>query len=370
MNIRGDGPVKVLLVGILCGAAAACGGSSKSKHDAAAGHDGGDAAGVDAATGDGHAGASGDATAPADATDAHSSDGAAGSDAAGSDTMAGDATDVGTSDASAGDAPPEIDAGAGCMPPGAETTLSAAAEGLPTDGLVLWVRGDRGVYKTSDNAVCAWGDQISPARLLHPSTSRPTWQSAGVGGQAAIHFNVVGSDLYTDLLGISATSARTFIAVSQLASATGRFHPILQGQGNSPGTYVGIDANTWQTVGSREGAYVTNNSYDSATATITTAPRVHVLTISTLVPGTAVMTAVDYRIDGATQTLTLKQGDGTIADFSAADFTTIGAVSGTPSAGVTTGDAFVAEALIYNRALTLVERAAVETSLKARYGIP
>jgi hypothetical protein len=52
-------------------------------------------------------------------------------------------------------------------------------------------------------------------------------------------------------------------------------------------------------------------------------------------------------------------GNGNVEDFSAADFTLVG--SGTR--------AFVAEAIVYDRALTLVERATVETALKARYGI-
>jgi hypothetical protein len=315
----------MFLVSVLCCAAAACGGASPPKnHDAAAGHDGGDAAGGDATATDAtdDAGAADASDVPVDTTTAPDADAAA------------DATDGSSADVASGDVLPELDAGADCIGPGVEVSLSPTAAGLPTDGLVLWVRADHGVYKTAANAVCGWRDQISPTRLLLPSSSRPTWQDASVGGQAAIHFNVVGSDLYTDPLGIPATSARTFIAVSQLASATGRFHPILQGQGNTPGTYLGIDANTWQTVGSREGVYVTNNSYDSATATITTAPRIHVMTVSTLELGTAVTTAVDYRIDGATQALTLKAGNGSVADFSGANFTTIGAVSATPSAGV------------------------------------
>src|SRR4051812_9965083 len=45
-------------------------------------------------------------------------------------------------DASLGD----IDAGAGCLSPGAATPVSAAADGLPADGIVLWMRADRGVY--------------------------------------------------------------------------------------------------------------------------------------------------------------------------------------------------------------------------------
>ncbi len=266
------------------------------------------------------------------------------------------------------EAAPDIDAGAGCLSPGTQSPLSPATEGLPSTGLVLWLRGDHGVYMTSANAVCAWRDQSGNDRLVTPSSVRPTWASAGLGGLPAIHANAVGMDMGTDLVGIAPTSARTFIAVTQLVALAGRFHPILQGQGGSAGTYLGIDANTWQTAGSREGAYVTASSFDTAQPT-NTSPHVHVLTVSTMTPGTAVTAAVDYRIDGATQTLSLRAGSGSMQDFSAANFTTIADVSGTPSTGVY-GDAYIAEAIIYDRALTTVESAAVETALKTRYGIP
>jgi hypothetical protein len=308
---------------------------------------------------------------------------ASGASDAGSDAgeLAPDTGDEGTPDGgdaasqpeasadAAVEAGPDIDAGAGCLSPGAQAPLSATSAGLPANGLVLWVRGDRGVYMTAQNEVCAWKDQSGNDRLLVPSSVRPIWQAASVGGQPAIHFSALGTDLYTgDVLGLDASAARTFIAVEELVNTTGRFHPILQGQSGSAGTYLGIDANTWQTAGNLEGVYATNNSYDTSTAT-STSSRVHVMTVTTLTPGTAVTAAVDYRVNGATQTLTLKQGSGTIADFSAANFTTVGDVSGTPSTPGY-GDAMVAEAVIYNRALTVDERVAVETALKARYGIP
>ena len=345
------------MVGLGCGFTAGCGGTSKHAPDGGAGHDGSVA---DATAGRGDA---------ADDSGAGASDAASGADAPDVGADVSDASDAGADVSDAVDAFPEIDAGVGCLSPGPEAALSPTAEGLPALGLVLWVRGDRGVYKTSQNEVCGWRDQAGEGRLLRPSGTRPTWQSATVGGQPGILFSVESQDLYTSgVVGIAPSSGRTFIAVSKLVNPTGRFHPILQGQGGTPGTYVGIDANTWQTAGSLEGAYVTNNSYDSALAT-STSPRVHAMKLSTLVAGTAVTAALDYRVNGATQTMTLKAGSGTIVDFSGADFTTVGAVSGTPSAGAAGGTGIVAEAIIYDRALSMTEIVAIETVLEARYGI-
>lgn len=346
-------------MGLGCCLAAACSSSSKPAADGAA-HDGGDGSADGFANGD----AGGDVVSISDAADASDvADAADASDA----TTADAASDV--SDAGAGDTLPEVDAGTGCLSPGPQVALSPAAEGFPTAGLVLWVRADRGVYKTAQDEVCGWQDQTGQAGLLRPSVTKPAWQAAGVGGKPSILFSVEGQDLYVSgTVGITATSGRTFIAVSQLVNPAGRFHPVLQGEGGSPGTYVGIDANTWQTAGHLEGVYVTNNSYDTTLATAAT-PRVHVMTLSTLASGTPVTDALDYRVNGAPQTFSLKAGSGTIADFSTANFTTVGAVSGTPSAGAAGGTGAVAEALVYDRALTPDERLAVEAALKARYGI-
>lgn len=310
--------------------------------------------------------AANDAAATADATtqtEAGAADAATTQTEAGSDAAA---TDAGSDAAVV----PDIDAGAGCLSPGAQGTLSATAEGLPAAGIALWVRADRGVYKTTTNDVCAWRDQSNSGRLLTPGTARAQWQSASVGGQAAIHFAAVGTDLGTgSVLGLDPAGARTFVAVDQLVIANGRFHPILQGN-SSPSNqtvFLGIDANTWQTAGYREGAYISGSSFDTALATTTSAPRVHVMTLSTLASGTTITTAVDYRVNGVAQPLSITAGSGSMIDFSSANFTTIGAVSGTPT--TTYGDAMVAEALIYDHALTLSERQAVESALEARYGI-
>jgi hypothetical protein len=273
------------------------------------------------------------------------------------------ASDGAIDGAEAGTTLPSIDAGADCLPPSIATALSPSANGLPTAGLAVWLRADRGVYKTASNGVCAWVDQSGNGNVFRDATAgQPQWVDASVGGQAAIQFSVASGPMTVGgVVGIAPTSGRTFIAVVKLVDTAARFQAVMQGQGSTAGTYLNLDANTFNTVGSREGVYATNNAYDSPLAT-STAPRVHVYALSTLVPGTSVLGALDYRVNGATQTLTRTSGglgNGNLEDFSQANFTLVG----------NDGTAFLAEALIYDHALGTAEKKQVEQSLEARYGI-
>jgi hypothetical protein len=281
---------------------------------------------------------------------------------AGTDT--GGAAGAGPGGAAGSNGGPVVTVDAGCLPPATSQRLSPAAAGLPEAGLALWLRADRGIYATEQHRVCAWVDQSGNDNVFYANgQNRALWTEAGLGSRPAVDIDAAGRYLsVAGVLGIPATSARTLIAVVQLVSTTGRFTALMQGKGGTAGTYVNLDTNTFQTVGSREGVYVTNNAYDSSLVT-STSPRVHVFTVASLVPGTPVLGAIDYRINGATLTLTRTAGglgNGNVEDFSPADFTLVG--SGTR--------AFVAEAIVYGRALTVEERGVVEIALKARYGIP
>jgi hypothetical protein len=222
---------------------------------------------------------------------------------------------------------------------------------------------------TSDERVCSWDDQSGQGHVLSSRVDRPLWVASGVGAREALHFDARGTYLATDgVLGLSATSPRTFLAVVQLVSTAGRFHAVAQGASGSSGTYLQLDANTWRTSGNREGVYVTNgNSYDSGTAT-STAPRVHAFALGTLTPGAAIAGAVAYRINGADQRLTLTQGSGTFGSFSTANYTLVGDVDAV-STVTAVGDALVAEVLVYARALSGQELMAAERALMARYRI-
>jgi hypothetical protein len=298
---------------------------------------------------------------------------------AGTDGSGNDATaDTGPQDSGVADAALfAIDGGADCHPTGNQNTLAASVAGLPSQGLKLWLRADHGIYGSTNDAgdlgVCAWLDLSGNMAVFTNAVppERPTLRSTGLGGQAAVQFSTATQDLVVGgVLGIGPTSPRTFIAVEMLTSANGRFNPIIQGQGGSPGTYISIDANTWMTAGNVEGAYIANNSFDTATATSTTEARVHVFTVTAaMTVGTPIQGTIDYRVNGATQTMNLRFGSGNYEDYSGANFTAVGGF-GTPSRGGTTTGGLVAEVLAYDRALTVTERVAVETALKARYAIP
>lgn len=358
----------LLAQGLVVVVAASCGGSTtKSVASAGAPGEAGEGGSNDA--GGGRGGNSGSATAGAHAAgtsaagnagETQSEGGRAGNGEGGSNEAgAGDAAGA----AGAGDETPPIDVGPGCLPPASAPQLSPAAAGLPVAGLTLWLRSDRGVYATDQHRVCAWADQSGNQFLFTAgSGSRPLWTAGALGAQPALDFDATNALLSTSgALGIAATSGRTFITVVQSVDTTGRFAAVQQGQSGTAGTYLGIDANTYNTAGSKEGVYVTNNSYDSTFATGTT-PHVHVFTVTTMTPGLPVLANVDYRVNGASQTLTRREGGlghediESVADF---NFTLVGAGA----------RSLMAEAIIYNRPLSLEERAAVETALKTRYGI-
>ncbi len=336
-----------------------CGGSSNGSGKGGSG--GGGTAGGGAAGGGGHGGSAG-------AGGASGAGGQAGlgGHAGGSGGAAGVGGHAGVGGGAVADGGVDavaFDGGSDCISPTGEALLDATAAGLPASGLVLWLRGDRGVYKTAANAVCGWADQSGHGAILTPYGARPTWSATGLAGLPAVHSTTGGQGLSTSgVLGIPAQSARTFVAVVQLVSTTSRFNAVHQGNATTPGTYLGLDTNSYNTAGAREGVYMTNNAYDSALATTTASPRIHVYTISAMTVGTPVLPGIDYRVDGVTQTLTRNPGglgNGNFEDFSSANYTSV----------VTAAEGIVAEVLAYDRALTVTERGAVETALKARYGI-
>ncbi len=72
--------------------------------------------------------------------------------------------------------------------------ISAASDPIPTDGLKLWFRADRGVTH-SDNKVLQWDDQSG--RNLHARTKggQPMLLASAIGGKPAIQLNGKGDML-------------------------------------------------------------------------------------------------------------------------------------------------------------------------------
>ncbi|MDX2020570.1 MAG: hypothetical protein SF187_10035 [Deltaproteobacteria bacterium] len=273
--------------------------------------------------------------------------------------------DAGEGSADAAFIEPNVDAGAGCQLVSTQHT-SAAQAGLPGAGLALWLRADQGVYKDQNNGVCAWVDHGGAGHaLLSAANQRPVFVAGAGNVLPSIQFTGGGKSLsIAGVLGIAPQSGRTYIAVQKLVNTTSRLQAIIQGQSGTPGTYVSIDSNPFQTVGSREGVYVTNNAYDSDVAT-STELRVHAFVVNPMVIGSAILPATSYRINGTVATLTRTPGglgNTNFENFSGANFTAVGV-------GQSGSDYSLREILIYDHALSAQEIAQVEAALFARYGI-
>jgi hypothetical protein len=273
--------------------------------------------------------------------------------------------DAGRPDAGTPDAGPARD-DAGCPFP-TSLVLDAAQDGLPDAGLRLWLRGDVGLAVDLAGGVCRWEDLSGQRNHFLPGMLPPGFSPTGLRGRPGVSFS--GSTHYlvrNGVLGIPATSGRTFASISLTQDTVHRFQQVVQGKVNSPGTYIAIDMNTYQTQGSREGVYASNRAYDADLATAAEV-RTHLYSVSDYTPGVSLIGNLYYSVSGVQRTLTRtpagSAGD-VVEDFSGADSTAIGAAD--PSfAGAVLGDV-----LVYDRALTAPERAAVEAYFQRRYPAP
>ena len=259
------------------------------------------------------------------------------------------------------DARPLVD-DAGCpLSTGPLPSLEDA--GFPSDGLALWLRADRGVATTDGRVVCRWDDESGQGHGFRPTATPPTLAPTGIRDLSAVSF--VGNQELSrgDEIGIDAASGRTVAVFGMATDTTHRFHYFIQGRVGTAGTYFGLDQNTFNTSGSLEGVYVTNNAFDSNLPT-SGAARSHIFSISSFTPGGQLPNVLVYAVDGTPTTLSRRPGglgNGTVEDFSGANFTAIGSADGT------FGGAFIGEVMVWNRALNDTERAMVQSHFVARF---
>lgn len=212
-------------------------------------------------------------------------------------------------------------------------------------GLHLWLSADTGVL-TSGSGVTSWLDQSGNGRNASMATParRPTLGNNGPGGLPAIHFNGSQS-LYLDVFA-QPTQFSVFV-VGRNTRPDESFSMILGPGGNAPNNQL-----RWEN-GSQALFVGTGNNLPIITASVGNTRVYHALSAS---------------YDGSTMT-TYRDG----ALMNSSSFTTTGpwtlaSVGSWYSTYFMTGD--LAEILIYDRALTSSERAAVNTYLRTKYFLP
>lgn len=273
------------------------------------------------------------------------------------------ARDATATDAGARDADPTA-----CLPVNS-TVLDPTSAGIPTLGLVVWLRADAGVSVTPTGEVCSWKNQVGKevfraenAVFLEMKLSSPQLVTDWMPGIPALRSGPNRGLGASSVESVPATAGRTFFSVTERVDATGRFQPIMHGLPTSNFLYVGLDQNSYNTVGRRYGAYVSGGSFDASFSIQPGARAVESLVVDNLTVGSASASILHYFNNGSSATLTYLGNLMNVSDMSLMTTTYVACSQ--------TGTVLQPEALIYARPLSEAERRQVERYLAARYGIP
>lgn len=232
-------------------------------------------------------------------------------------------------------------------------------------GLSAWYKADAISGLNDGDSVSTWEDSGSNNYdLTQSGSARPTYQTDEINNLPVVRFASASSQSIdrSDTLGLSASSARTYVIYAKLNNASSRNALFIQGQSGSASTYVGVEANTFSTAGNRFGFYG-QSTFDTGTSTDTSDYHIITAVISSTASGASITSNVSYYIDGTLQTLTLRNGTGNFPDYSAANATSIGRF---PGAAVLS-NADIAEVIVYNSALSTSDREDIEEYLTTKY---
>jgi hypothetical protein len=226
--------------------------------------------------------------------------------------------------------------------------------------LVSWLRADANVVYNGSNQVSSWGDQSSNGYNATQSTSanQPTLVASAINGLPAISFNGTSSILQFPTGFANFSSGASIFIVTKPAATTSSSQFLNLGTGSSNDYNIGIQINS-----STKAEYFVYNSAG------TTATRVAYGTVI----GT-VAQLLDAVQSGTSATIWTNGLTGVNnASMNSIPTDTSGRTNnylGQGSGGANYFSGYIAEVLIYNTALTTVQRQAVETYLINKYGLP
>ena len=251
----------------------------------------------------------------------------------------------------------------GCAPPPTFMAPRPADEGIAAEGRVLWLRADLGLSTDPDARVCEWKDLSGSRNHFAQTVAAERPLRVDDEGEPAVESVSGETVLREDALGVDPAAGRTLFVVAAMRAPELRSRTFWQGEIGTPGTYFGPEANTFNSVGSRFGVYLTNNAYDSDVPS--SANRtLHTVLLGDLTPGTPILDVVTYRVNRTDTVLTRTRsglGDGTVESIASFERTWVGAQFG--------GGTVLREVLLYARALDAEAIAAVEAYLAGRHGL-
>ena len=242
--------------------------------------------------------------------------------------------------------------------PNAATTTIVDNDGsVATSGLQLWLKADAGLT-TSGNAVSQWADQSGNGRnaAQTATASRPALISGATNGRPAVLFDGV-NDFMTFALPVNGVGAMTLVLVSSNSTDKNG------GSTNAESSAIfWNETNSWGTV--YLSPYQTNVKFRFGTGQTGNVPSFSRPTSL----GTAFSTSIAIK-SGSTDSLYV---NGAPVVTQSGKLPSIAATNGTGNLGRgynnnTYFPGMIAEALVYNRALSDTERQSLENYLNTKY---
>jgi len=247
----------------------------------------------------------------------------------------------------------------------------AVQKEIPTDGLQLWFRADRGVTH-SDNKVTQWDDQSGANLHAKLNRGQPMLLNSAIGGKPAIYFNGKGDVLEFTGWSPNELTAMTIIIVSANTEYQPEPGPGKGAEGGSHSTLQSILNWPQSSSDARWGIVLLSAYQNSVSFRFGTGqnPNINNWKRPASIGDSPTMTIVTH--DGATEKLYVEgelvwtQTEKLAAIKNCASNGFIGRWShGGDNSGWFAGN--VAEIIVYTKALDDTERKKVEDYLKAKY---
>jgi hypothetical protein len=216
---------------------------------------------------------------------------------------------------------------------------------IPSSGLHLWLRADAGIVPGSGGKIFQWLDQSGNGRNARMALvgRQPSIVSGALNGQPVVRFSGAQS-MYLDVF-TQPTNFTVFV-VGKNSQASESFSMIFGPGGNSPNNQLRWDSGS-------TALFVTGNAQ-----TIRTSP----------LGNTRVYHALSAAYDGSAMTFYRDGNSMSSTTFSSSAPWTIASIGSWYSSYYMVGD--LAEVIIFDRALSSLERAGVNAYLRTKYALP
>lgn len=261
-----------------------------------------------------------------------------------------------------------------CSYSGFAINVRSSAAGSPTLNVGFTINGDldtaslKSFVGSNSAYIATWYDQSGNGRHVTQATaaSQPQIVNAGAvtqqNGRPSVSFNGSNSlSLNTAMMSDKITAS----VVARLNNATTR--NALFDLGNVSGSYADfvIEANTYQTAGSKWGFYANNNSLDGTVATSTSLTLLSAVALNTFTASANVIANTSCYVNGALSSLSCRSCVTNVYRSSWPNGLVIGNFNGYPAA--TNG--YISELIVFSTNLSAADRQFLEWTQAQYYSV-